>query len=319
MRANTTGQFNTAVGTTALENNTTGQNNTAVGMSSMRSNTTGAHNVAIGDNALAVNSTGFQNVAIGNQAMFRNTMGFDNVAIGMGALGDLNANAFENTAIGRNAMRASTSGLRNTGIGAVALYNNSTGSDNTTLGNRAGLNLTTGSYNIMIGSNVAGNPGEDRTIRLGNQGLQTKTYVAGIYGATSSAGVAVYVNSSGQLGTATSSERYKEDIASIDDATTSALMQLRPVSFHYKPGIDDGSRTTQFGLIAEEVAKVMPELVARNQDGSIETVRYQFLTPMLLSEVQQQKRTIDAQSAEIAELRRQMAELAQAIGAKSGN
>ncbi|MBM3855564.1 MAG: tail fiber domain-containing protein, partial [Verrucomicrobia bacterium] len=210
-------------------------------------------------------------------------------------------------------------------------HNNTTGSDNAVLGDRAGLNLTTGDNNIMIGSNTAGPTGgsnnihigtlggsfsaESNTIRIGN-GISS-TFISGIHGATSSSGIAVYVNTSGQLGTLTSSARYKEEIATIDEKTKTALMQLRPVTFLYKDGVDDGSRTKQYGLIAEEVAQVMPDLVARNADGSIETVRYQFLAPILLGEMQQQQRTIDSQSAEIAELKRRLDDLAKLVGAGS--
>jgi hypothetical protein len=167
--------------------------------------------------------------------------------------------------------------------------------------------LTTGSNNIHIG-NVA-SLAEANTIRIGTVGTHTATFIAGISGATTS-GAAVFVNSSGQLGTITSSRRFKQDIADMGD-TTSRLMRLRPVTFRYKPEHDDGSKLRQYGLIAEEVAAVYSGLVASAPDGKAQTVRYHFLAPMLLNEVQKQQRTIEAQTAELAKQTARMAELEQ--------
>ena len=219
-------------------------------------------------------------------------------------------------------------GQNNTAIGVNALRGNTSGNNNIAIGADAAINQTTGNFNITIGMGVYGLAGEAQTIRLGAQGTQTTTYIAGIYNSTSSAGIPVYINSSGQLGTMTSSRRYKDDIADMGSASA-ALMKLRPVTFRYKSPFDDGSRLVQFGLIAEEVADVLPGLVARNPDGSVETVRYQFLAPMLLNEVQRQQHTIEAQAARITKLeqqlseldalKRQTAELAKMMGAMAGN
>jgi trimeric autotransporter adhesin len=140
------------------------------------------------------------------------------------------------------------------------------------------------------------------TIQIGTQGTQTAgTYIAGIYGATATSALPVYVNSNGQLGTVLSSRRFKEQIADMGDSS-SKLLQLRPVTFFYKPEYDDGSHQLQYGLIAEEVAKVYPEMVAYDKDGLILTVKYQLLAPMLLNEVRKQNDIIRQLQGRLAAL-----------------
>lgn len=153
---------------------------------------------------------------------------------------------------------------------------------------------------------MSGVAGESYVTRIGNQGTQTSTYIAGIYGATASGGTAVYVNSAGQLGTATSSRRFKEDIQDMADATD-GLMKLRPATFHYKKEYDDGSHLLQYGLVAEEVAEVYPGLVNYGRDGKVNTVYYQFVNAMLLNEVQKQHRKMEAQETEITALKSRLA------------
>jgi hypothetical protein len=192
----------------------------------------------------------------------------------------------------------------------LALYNNSSGGANIAVGDYAGYNLSTGSSNIDIGN--LGVPGDGNTIRIGggNQigGNQTRAFIAGIRGVTTGAAdaIAVVIDSNSQLGTVSSSRRYKSDIASIGDATD-GLMRLRPVTFRYLKYGENGP--LQYGLIAEEVAEVYPELVARNKEGEVETVMYQFLAPMLLNEVQKQHGRIEEQQSENKALGQRTAEL----------
>ena len=200
-----------------------------------------------------------------------------------------------NTASGNRALYSNTTGSNNTASGHSALFSNTTGNNNIALGNSAGVNLTTGNNNIDIGNR--GVAAEGNTIRIGDAN-QTRAFIAGIRGVTtgSADAIAVLIDSNGQLGTVSSSRRFKDDIADMD-AASSALMKLRPVTFHYKTDQNPSGRTLQYGLIAEEVAEVYPGLVAHSADGQIETVMYQFLPPMLLNEVQKQQRTIEAQAA----------------------
>jgi hypothetical protein len=176
------------------------------------------------------------------------------------------------------------------------------GSNNIGLGANSGYNVTSGSNNIEIGNE--GTSSDGGTIRIGTSGTQTATYIAGIENAKVT-GAAVYVTASGQLGVLASSERYKTAIVPIG-TSTEKLQQLRPVTFHLKT---DPNGLVQYGLIAEEVAKVYPELVIRDDAGKIQGVRYEELAPMLLNEVQKQERKIDAQVAEICDLKQQVAEL----------
>jgi hypothetical protein len=169
--------------------------------------------------------------------------------------------------------------------------------------------LTTGSNNIDIYD--GGVADESNTIRIGTVGTQTATYIAGISGATSSSGVAVYVNSNGQLGTTTSSARFKEDIRDMGDSTN-GLMKLRPVRFRYKKDIDLSS-LEEYGLVAEEVAKVYPDLVVYDKKGQPQTVRYHFVNAMLLNEVQKQAREIDAQRQQITEQAHEMTTLREQV------
>ena len=189
-----------------------------------------------------------------------------------------------------------TSAAYNTFVGAQTGFYNTTGSSNLYLGFSAGISNTSGSGNVYLAH--GGVNGESNTIRIG--GGQQAAFISGVYGVTSGSGVPVYINSAGQLGTLTSSQKYKENIADMGDIT-SALMKLRPVTFYYKPEYDKGERTRQYGLIAEEVAKIYPDLVAWNPDGSPYTVRYQYLSSMLLNEVQKQRRQLEAQNQDDSE------------------
>jgi len=290
------GTGNTFLGLNAGNLTMTGDFNTGVGRGTLSSNTTGSFNTATGAFALQLNTIGDDNTAIGEAALNKNTSGFGNTATGSLALANNTLGVF-NTAAGDLALFGNGSGDFNTAIGASAL-GNTTGTNNIGIGAEAGLNHTVGSNNICIGN--SGVVGESSTIRIGTVGIQTATFVAGISGTTSPGGVAVFVNGNGQLGTATSSRRVKEDIREISEESD-GLMRLRPVAFRYKPQIDP-TGLAQYGLIAEEVAGVYPDLVVYDRDGRPETVRYHLVNALLLNEVQKQHR-------EIEELRRRLTRL----------
>ena len=259
--------------------------NTALGHQALLSNTTGFDNTAHGDAALRNNTTGYQNTALGYQALMSHTTGI------------------RNTATGTYALKNNTTGWRNTANGAFALYD-ATGSKNLALGYNAGVNLTTGDNNIFIGN--LGGVAESDTIRIG-AGTHTRAFVAGIAGKTTGANdaVAVLVDSAGQLGTTSSSREVKQDIATLGDVSE-RILSLRPVSFRYKEHAARGDTTPQFGLIAEEVEEVFPELVVHDARGRPETVKYHLLVPLLLNEMQ---RLNERHEAEIAALRRRLEQL----------
>ncbi len=293
---------NTALGDNALSTNTTGIDNTAIGAGAMFSNTMGQDNTATGLSALIMNITGNENTATGVFALEENTSGADNTATGVRAMMFSTGN--DNTATGVDSLENNTSGGSNTAIGGVALGANTTGSNNIAVGFDAGDNLTTGSNNIDIFD--AGVAGESNTIRIGSQGAQTTTFIAGIFGGPKiKKGCDVIAGSNGMLGCIKSSARYKRDIRDMGDASDK-LMKLRPVTFQYK---EDSDGIQQYGLIAEEVQKVYPELVIEGEDGRPETVEYQVLPAMLLNELQKEVRDNDRQTAQIARLSRQIEEM----------
>jgi hypothetical protein len=298
-------QTNTAYGTGALIDNTTGTSDSAFGVSALEHNTTGSGNTATGWYALFFNTTGNNNTATGIAALEGNGAGVGNTATGVSALAN-NGKSNMNTATGWNALYFNT-GNYNTAIGAFALQDNGSGGNNIAIGIEAGLYLTTGSNNIEIGNQGAA--AEANTIRIGTVSTQTATYVAGIFGATVTDGCAVVVASTGQLGCLASSARYKRNVRDMGDASDK-LMQLRPVTFLYKA---DETDALQYGLIAEEVEKVYPQLVVHDADGKVETVAYQMLPVMLLNEVQKQARAnqqlahqLDQKDEQIATLQRRV-------------
>jgi trimeric autotransporter adhesin len=276
--SNTIGQNNTANGVSALQSNTEGSDNTAIGRQALFSNTTGGSNTAIGDSALFNNTTGGVNTAVGLQALENNTTGNRNTATGLSALSG-NAAGNDNTATGHEALQFNLSS-GNTAMGSGALSENATGSNNTAIGLNAGDDLT-GDNNIDIGSGVQGVAAESNTIRIGNTDI-TDTFIRGISGATASGGAAVFVNGSGKLGTLTSSAQFKNEIKPMGTASE-VILALRPVSFRYKKEIDPQS-IPQFGLVAEDVEKVSPDLVIRDREGKPQTVRYEQINAMLLNE-----------------------------------
>lgn len=290
---------NYSSGLFALENNTSGAENTAAGAYALAQNTAGADNSAYGWGALANNTTGNSNAATGASALVSNTTGANNTAFGASALYS-NASGKGNAAQGSNALFSNTTGIRNLGIGSNALYGNVSGSYNISLGFDAGYNQTTGNDTIYI-ANV-GVAGESQTLRLGTQGSSgvlgsgiLAAYIAGV-ATTPVTGSAVYVTSSGQLGVLASSERYKTDIASLRP-DIERLQRLRPVTFHLR---SEPEGSLQYGLIAEEVASVYPDLVTRDSSGRIQGVRYDELAPLLLTEVQEQRREMTRQAEKLA-------------------
>ncbi|APV50523.1 hypothetical protein BWI17_12980 [Betaproteobacteria bacterium GR16-43] len=315
LNANTTGEANTAAGSTALGNNTTGDNNTAIGTAALFSNTTGNDNTATGVGALAFNTTGYFNTAGGRGALFSNSTGDNATAVGYLALTS-NTTGAGNTAVGARSLKNTTTGVGNVAVGRDTLLSNQTGVRNIAIGEFAGVAISSGNYNIHLGHH--GVPSDTNMIRIGDPSDQSRTFIAGIRGTTTGAAnaIPVVIDSNGQLGTVSSSERFKDDIADMA-AASDALMKLRPVTFHYRADQDPAGRTLQYGLIAEEVAQVYPGLVAHSADGQVETVMVQFLPAMLLNEVQKQRRTIDRLESELSgmqELRSELAALKQHLG-----
>lgn len=284
---NTSGADNTATGFNALANNTTASRNTANGSQALNTNTTGANNTALGFKALFNNTTGFDNMATGALALFANTTGAYNMANGSNSLVH-NTTGNYNVGLGLNALRLNETGNANTAIGHATLQNN-TGGGNIAIGYTAGFNRTTGSNNIDIGN--TGVAAESSTIRIGKVGTQQATYIAGISGKVVAGGTTVIIDASGHLGTTMSSARYKEQITPMAKASET-IFGLKPVSFRYKEEFDPNG-IPQFGLIAEDVAKVDPDLVVRDDQGKISTVRYEAVNAMLLNEFLKQHRKVE--------------------------
>jgi len=304
---NTTASLNTAIGAATLALNTTGEQNTAVGAGALLSNTTGGGNTANGALALLSNTFGIQNVAVGANALNAATGASFNTAIGADALA-INSVGEENTAVGVTALFSNTSGLDNVAVGASALGQNTTGSNNVAVGLFAGFNQTTGSNNTYIGGGQTGVAGESNTIHIAdstNPGLAaTACYIAGIFGQTSTDGVAVLINANHKLGTLTSSKRFKKDIRPMDSASKE-LFALKPVSFRYNQDIDAAGRT-QFGLVAEDVEKVNPDLVVRDKEGKAYSVRYEQVNAMLLNEFLKEHRKVQELEANAARQQKQI-------------
>jgi hypothetical protein len=295
--SSTNSSFNTAIGSQALSGAGSCEANTAIGYKALVENTTGGFNTAVGQQALSSNTTAFNNTAIGTGALFGNTIGGDNTASGDDALVS-NTTGNRNTGNGGLALYNNTIGNNNTAVGYLALDSNTIGSRNVALGFKAGHNLTTGNRNIDISN--TGVADESGTIRIGSVGDQTATFIAGISGATVPTGVAVIVDSSGHLGTTTSSARFKDEIKPMDEASE-AILALKPVTFRYKHELDPAG-IPQFGLVAEEVEKVNPDLVARDNQGKPYTVRYDAVNAMLLNEFLKEHRTVEELKKEIAAL-----------------
>lgn len=256
-----------------------GTANIAVGDGALDALTTGSNNVGVGLNALGSCTTGIDNVAIGSNTLNGLTTSVRCVAIGFDAL--QNCDGTSNVGLGYHSGQLLTSGTNNLCLGTLSLNALLTGSSNVAIGASAGANYTgSESSNVLIGQNVTGTAGESNAIRIGTSSA-TLCVIGGISGKTSSGGVAVLVNASGVLGTITSSIRFKEDVENMEDRS-SRLLQCRPVTFFYK---DDADKRRQYGMIAEEVEMVMPELVVHDAEGRPEAVRYEQMICMLVNEV----------------------------------
>ena len=278
--SNTTGGLNTGNGAFALFSNTEGSDNTAIGERALFSNTTGEHNTASGLQALLNNTTGNDNTATGVNALASNTVGDHNAATGFGALQNNTAGA-SNTAAGENALESNTTGSF------------TTGSFNTAIGLLAGASQTTGSGNVYVGAGMNGGAGESDAC-----------YIRGIFGQTFASGIPVLINANSKLGTTTSSKRFKEDIKPMDKASE-PLFTLKPVTFRYKKEID-AAGTNQLGLVAEDVEKVNPDLVVRDEEGKPYSVRYDQVNAMLLNEFLKEYRKVQEQETMIAQLKKEV-------------
>jgi hypothetical protein len=294
----TTGGFNTAVGYLSLRSDTTTNFNTAIGAGALLANT-GNSDTATGAAALLSNTTGFYNTADGAFALFSNTTGPANTASGYQALFN-NTTGAENTAIGETALTSNTTGDSNTAVGSGALQQNTTGSNNIALGSAAGLNVTTAHDVICIGEFEEG------------LNVSNTCFIRNIRATTTvnNDAVPVLIDSNGQLGTASSSRRFKNDIKPMD-ASSESILALKPVTFHYK---SDKTNRPEFGLIAEDVAEVNPDLVVRDKDGEIYTVRYDAVNAMLLNEFVKEHRRVEEQDCVIHEQQAIIAQLTAAAG-----
>jgi hypothetical protein len=287
--------------------------NTAIGVGAFGANTSGTFNTAVGSSVLASNDTGFSNSGVGSSALISNTSGSANSAFGVQALA-FNTTGHNNAAYGSSALFSNDSGSNNTALGVQALESNFTGSGNVAVGFQAGVNAN-GSNNIYLGN--SGVPDESNTMRIGTSSTHTRTFIAGIRGMTTGQpnAIPVLIDPDGQLGTVSSSRRYKEDIRDMG-AASSDLLRLRPVTFRYKQAAVAGERPREYGLIAEEVAEVYPDLVVHSAAGEIETVQYHKLVPMLLNELQKQHQQLGKQEEEITQLKARLAALEKLLPAK---
>jgi len=291
----TLGNFDTGIGFFSLSAQPyTGGFSTAIGFGALQANA-GLYNTASGFEALQANSTGSNNTANGVGALYGNTLGSSN------------------TASGYEALLQNVGGTFNTAVGQGALQSNVNGFSNTAIGVNAGQNIVN-SNNVDIGN--SGVSGDNGIIRIGASGTHVAFYAAGISGTTTGgSAVQVVIDGNGQLGTISSSRRFKEDIHDMGDASSN-LLRLRPVTYRYKQPYADGSKPIDYGLIAEEVAEVYPDLVVRNKDGQVETVQYQKLTPMLLNELQRQQAEIRRLEEELAKLEAALASMSSESGVR---
>ena len=322
---NTTGFQNTAVGTAALLNNTIGNGNTATGINALSSNTEGNFNTAIGGAALVNNTTGAGNTATGTLALNANTTGSLNTATGFAAL--QNNTGTNNTAMGAGALDSNIVGGGNTAVGFSALSNNEFGEENTAIGNGAlanndgtgnvalgtdaGGNVTSGTGNVMLGANAGGAVSTASNViciglNVSGANVSNTTWIRNVFGETTIVGTTapVIVASNGQLGTVSSSLRFKKEVKPMNKASE-AILALKPVTFHYK---NDAKDTPQFGLIAEEVVEINPDLVVRDKNGEIYSVRYDQVNAMLLNEFLKEHKKVEEQQATIAELKSTVAQ-----------
>lgn len=286
--------MNTAIGANALWENTTGNRNSGLGAFALAYNTTGQYNTAAGFYALAYNTTGTNNTALGNDALYGNTTGGQNIGIGEGA------------------GQATTTGSNNISIGQASGIGDLAGNYNIAIGYETGIGNTVGSDNLYLG-NFLGSAGESGTIRVGSP-TENRTFIEGIRGIQTglSNAVDVVIDGNGQLGTINSSSRFKRDVSDMG-AASDGLLKLRPVTFHYKHASEDGHDRLEYGLIAEEVARVFPDAVVYTPSGEVETVQYYKINAMMLNEIQKQHKMIQDQAEELHSLRERLDVLERAV------
>jgi hypothetical protein len=323
--SNTTGNFNSAFGRYALHKNTTADRNAAFGYSALRDNQTGIGNAAFGRNALRAgngsrnsafgeaalrNNTSSNNSAFGTGALYRNEGGHSNAAFGQVALRN-NVSGSNNSAFGLGALYVNSTGYWNAALGREALRN-ATGGHNTAIGDQAGFDLTSGNFNIYI--NNPGRATESGKIRIGGPN-QTETFIFGMTGFLEN-GEDVYINSDHELHTGVSSIRFKEAVRDMGE-TSELLMKLRPVTFRYREAVANGEAIDEYGLIAEEVAQVAPELVVLDAEGDPYSVRYHILPSLLVNLNQKQQRTIEERQQVIEVLSDRLDSIEQLLAAGS--
>lgn len=302
------GVTNLFVGNSAGNFTLTGTSNTGIGNNTLNDLTSGSGNIAVGTDALTATTSGNQNVGIGGSALFANTTGSQNIAIGGSALLN-NLTGQQNVAIGAQSLQVNTAS-ENTAVGFQSLVNN-TGTRNIGIGYQAGLSQTTGSNCIYLAN--SGVAAESGIIRVGTAGTQTKCFIAGIRGVTTDIADAgpVLIDSAGQLGTASSSIRYKENIQDMSDISDK-VMQLKPVTFNY---ISDKSKFRQPGLIAEQADEIFGhDFVIYNEEGQPETVRYQLLPIYILKAWQEDHKRVLEQQATIDSLQKRLDDLYKRLG-----
>jgi trimeric autotransporter adhesin len=318
LASNTTGSFNMAVGTEALRDNTanfnlaigfrvgfkntTGRHLTVIGAAALQNNSTASFNTAIGAAALHDNNTGEDNTAIGADALAQNTMGNNNTANGFQALFS-NVSGTRNTATGSAALSSNTtvgalSGDNNTAVGFEALTSNTTGHDNTAVGRQALLN-NQGNFNTALGNGAGDFVFNVICIGADGADVPNSCYIRNIWQEPGGS-QAVFVNAAGKLGFQVSSRRFKDEIKAMEQASE-ILYGLKPVSFRYKPEIEP-TRPLGFGLIAEEVEEISPDLVTRDGNGKVSTVRYEAVNAMLLNEFLKEHRKVEKLEATVAGL-----------------
>jgi hypothetical protein len=315
----TTGLWNTALGAFTLFGDTTGNGNTAVGVNVLRNNVVGGFNTGVGLNALFTNNgdptlgQGSNNCAVGAYALFTNTTGNHNTANGTFAL-FANNTGTDNTAIGGAALQQNAMGAGNTAIGEAALNENTSGSFNTAVGTAA-LLVANGDSNTVVGSGAGGNvSGANHVICIGQgvagANVSDSCYIGSIWNQPGGS-QPVYINSDGKLGLQVSSRRFKDEIKPIGDAS-GIIYALSPVSFRYKSEIEP-TRPRGFGLIAEDVEKVSPDLVTRGADGKVNSVRYDQVNAMLLNEFLKAHRRMEEQQKQIDDLTTQLKQQARQL------
>jgi len=291
----TTGVYNTGIGTYSLLSLTDGSLCTATGAGALFSNTA-SENTAVGAGALFSNVDGSDNNAVGAFALFSNVSGSFNNAHGRDAL--LNSTGAQNNAMGDDAMFFNTTGSFNTAIGDDALDANVDGNSNVAIGDEAGTGLGASVNNCI----AIGAPGAGPFATFDNT-----CFIGSIFDEpVSDPGTqeAVFVDQFNVVGIQSSSRRFKHDIQPMDKASE-AILALDPVTFKYN---GDKNGKTQYGLVAEEVAKVNPDLVVQHKNGEISTVRYEQVNAMLLNEFLKEHKKVESQQATIAELKSTVAQ-----------